>query len=268
MVSRASPFEASYRAYHSGGTRSVIEQADDSKLMQEHSGSFSKGEARKGVESPQNYGFTSVVHKADKDENGNVTMGAEGYVTFQGGNRSFPMYGAIDDRRHRLKELKEGDSAMYRGKDDRQQFHLADDGNYMTARSDRRQRIALVPPPEDDKQQQQQPSRSSGGTGGEQKSDSKEKKKPTGQKSALDDNKKSEIYYDQSGSESVNRHGQAHSSQRPSDSTTYYGDRKKSTQTTEDHTHLRTMDFRIFTDKEGCWAEVPIQVKKDRYCKD
>lgn len=270
MVGRASPFESSHRAYHAGGTRSTIEEADDSKLMQEHKGNFSKGESRGGVESPQNYGFTSVVHKADKDDNGKIEMGAESFVSFQGGNRSFPVYGATDDRRHRLHGLKEGDSAMFRGKDDRQQFHLSGDGNYMTSRSDRKQRIALVDPPEDKQQQQQQQQTrgagpDSGGGGGEPKG----KKKPTGQKDALEDNKKSKIYFEQNGSEQDLAHGQSHAAQRPSDSSTFYEKRTKcSTQATEDHTHLRTEDFRIFTDMEGCWSELPIQVKKDRHCKD
>lgn len=279
---RTTPLHISFRSYYAGGSKSVVESADDSKLMQEMKGSGLKNQSHDKVESPQNYGFTSVVMDADKDEDGNVTHGAETTLNYMGGSTSLPMAGAMDDRRHRLKELGKGDSAMFRTKDDRQQFHLADDGNYMSARSDRRQRIALVPPPEDEDKKQQQGGRSpsvsaqasgsgggsgggsSGGTGG----DKKKSKEPTGQKSALDDNKKSEIYYDQSGSESVNRHGQAHSSQRPGDSTTFFGDRKKSTQTTDDHTHLRTMDFRIFTDKEGCWSELPIQVKKDRYCKE
>lgn len=276
MVARASPFESSHRAYHSGGSRSVIEKADDSKLMQEHSGNFMKGESRKGVESPQNYGFTSVVHEADKDKDGNIEMGAESFVSFQGGNRSFPVYGNTDDRRHRLHGLKEGDSAMFRGKDDRQQFHLSGDGNYMTARSDRKQRIALVPPPQDDKKQQggggspQVSALAGNGGSGAASGGGKDggKKKPTGQKDALDDNKKSDIYFDQSGSVQDLGHGASHAAQRPSDSSTFYTDRTKSTQATDSHVHIRLKDMRIFVDESGCWSEVPILVKKDVHCKE
>lgn len=148
MVSRASPFEASYRAYHSGGTRSVIEKADDSKLMQEHSGNFSKGESRKGVESPQNYGFTSVVADATKDKNGKIDMGAESFVSFQGGNRSFPVYGAVDDRRHRLKGLGDdaakGSSAMYGLKEWGQQYLNTEDGQFITGNKEKKNRMQLV----------------------------------------------------------------------------------------------------------------------------
>lgn len=264
---RSTGANSAHRAYSSGGSRTLIEQVDDGPLMQTMSGSFMKGETRKDVESPQNYGFTSVVHKADKGDDGQIDGSAEGFVSFMGGNRAFPVVTVMDDRRHRLKGLEEGDTAFYRGKDDRQQFHFTKDGNFMSARSDRKQRIALVPPPQDDQQQQDQGrggGPSSGGSGG----DSKQKKKATGQKSALDDNKKSEIYYDQSGSEAVSRHGPAHSSQRPSDSTGFMTDRKKSTQVTDEHAHIRFMDNRIFNDEQGNWATSPIQIKKDSYCKE
>ncbi len=268
MVNRASPFEASFRAYHSGGTRSVIEKCDDTKLMQEHSGNFMKGESRKGVESPQNYGFVSHVHEADKDKDGNVEMGAESFVSFMGGNRSFPVYGATDDRRHRLHTLEEGDTAFHRGKDDRQQMHMTKDGTFLTARNDRKHRMALVDPPQDDQQQQQGQQGGAGGQSGQGGQD-QGKKKPTGQKAAKDDNLKSSVAFEQNGKETFSQHGQSFSSVRGgSDSTNYYQDRKKSTQATQDHSHLRTSDNRIFTDEQGCWSETPIQVKKDRYCKE
>ena len=263
MVGRASPFESSHRAYHSGGSRSVIEEADDSKLMQEHKGNFMKGESRSGVESPQNYGFVSVVHKADKDKDGNIEMGAE---SFMGGNRSFPVYGATDDRRHRLHGLEEGDSAFHRGKDDRQQMHMTKDGNFISARSDRKQRIALVPPPQDDQQQQDQ-GRGGGPSAGGGQSNGKSKK-PTGQKHALDDNKKSDIYFDQSSAVTDIGHGQHHTATRGSDGSVYSENRKKSAQATNDHVHVRFEDNRIWVDLEGHWSESPIQQKKDRHCKE
>jgi hypothetical protein len=260
---RATPLNTSFRAYNAGGAKTVVESVDDSKLMQEMKGNAMRNQSHDNVESPQNYGFTSAVMDGDK-ENGKLTQGAETYLSYIGGNPSLPMAGAMDDRRHRLKGLEKGDSAMYRTKDDRQQFHFTKEGNFMSARSDRKQRIALVPPPQDD-QQQQQSGRSATGQSGQS---AQKSKKPTGQTSALDDNKNSTVYYDQSGTESVNRHSDAYSSQRPGDSTTYIQERKFSTQVTKDHAHLRTEDNRIFTDEIGCWSETPMAVKKDRYCKE
>ena len=53
-----------------------------------------------------------------------------------------------------------------------------------------------------------------------------------------------------------------------SDSSTYTEDRKKSTQTTADHVHIRFKDNRIFNDEMGNWATSPIMIKKDNYCKE
>jgi len=158
---RATPLMTSFRAFTAGGARSVISGVDDLKLMQEMGGNFMKGETRSKVESPQNYGFTSVVMDADKDGQGNVTGSAEGFIQFCGGNRSFPVCGVMDDRRHRLKELEKGDVAMFRTKDDQQQFHLTKDGGYWSAPDDKTVRMQLV-----DKQQQQQSGGGGGGGGG------------------------------------------------------------------------------------------------------
>src|SRR3974377_140662 len=106
---RATPVMTSFRAAVSGGARTVIDQVDDSKLMQEMGGNFMKGETRRKVESPQNYGFTSVVMDADMGQDGSVSGSAEGFISFLGGNRSLPVCGVMDDRRHRLKDLQKGD---------------------------------------------------------------------------------------------------------------------------------------------------------------
>jgi len=266
---RATPLNTSFRAYSSGGARTLIDKADDGQLMQEMGGNMMKGETRSEVGSPQNYGFTSVVADATKGENGEITGSAEGFMSFMGGNRSFPVCAIMDDRRHRLHSLEKGDSAMYRGKDDRQQFHMTGGGNFMSCRDDRVQRIALVPKPQDDQQQQKpspQQQADGGGSGGGQKQ--QQQQQATGQKAALDDNKKSQVYMEQTGSVQTQRHGPAHSAQRPSDSSTYMTDRKKSTQATDEHVHLRINDMRIFVDRMGCWSEIPMLVKKDSYCKE
>jgi phage gp45-like len=142
----ATPVDTSFRSYVAGGARSVVASVDDTKLMQEMAGNFMKGEARKGVEAPQNYGFTSVVMDADRDATGKATAGAEGFVMFCGGNRTFPVATVIDDRRHRLRGLAKGDVAMYRTAADQLQFHLAESGAYWTAPTSQKLRLALVAP--------------------------------------------------------------------------------------------------------------------------
>ena len=178
------------------------------------------------------------------------------------GSHSHPVVLAIDDRRHRLKELEAGDNALHRLQDDRQQFLMHKEGTYLSTRDDKTMRIALVPKPDDQQQGGGEQTRG-GSTGGGEK-----KKKEKGQKSARDDNLKSQVYIDQSAAVTDVGHGQHHAAVRGSDASTYNQDRKRSTQVTNEHSHLRTMDNRIFTDEQGCWSETPIQVKKDRYCKE
>jgi hypothetical protein len=82
-------------------------------MMQESNGNFMANEQRSGIEAPQNYGFTSTVRKATKDDQGKITSSAEGFVSFMGGNRSFPVMGIMDDRRYRPMSLKEGENSQY-----------------------------------------------------------------------------------------------------------------------------------------------------------
>ena len=78
-----------------------------------------------------------MVMPADKGKDGQIEGSAEGFMSYMGGNRSFPVCGVMDDRRHRVKGMEKGDSAMYRTREDGQQFHLSDKGNFMTCRNDR-----------------------------------------------------------------------------------------------------------------------------------
>jgi Bacteriophage Mu Gp45 spike protein len=198
---RATPIASSHRGYVSGGSRSVVTEVDDSKLMQEMKGSIQHSEQRGEIEAPQNYGFTSVVFDADKDAQGNITDGAEASMSFMGGNRSFPVAGVMDDRRHRLYGMEKGDTAMFRGKDDQQQFHLTKDGGFWSAPIGKTLRMALVP--EKKKQQQGQAKEvgalvSSGGgtdTGQGQQQQQKER----GQKPLKDDNKGSKYFVEING---------------------------------------------------------------------
>jgi phage gp45-like len=149
---RATPLNTSFRAYSSGGARTMIHSIDDAKLMQEMGGNFMKGETRDKVESPQNYGFTSVVRAATKDAQGAIKEAAEGFISFIGGNRSFPVCAMMDDRRFRLKELKSGDVAMFDYL--QHQLHFNNDGIFITGRTDKKLKFQLAEPPQDNQQQQ------------------------------------------------------------------------------------------------------------------
>jgi phage gp45-like len=127
---RATPAGSSFRAYSAGGARAMLQKfgealpADDSKQMQEISASFMKGEVRSKIEHVQQYGFSSVPFDPDPEKDGKPGMGPETFIQFLGGNRSFPVAGPVDDRRHRLKGLKPGDVSLFRGKDDGIQLTL------------------------------------------------------------------------------------------------------------------------------------------------
>jgi phage gp45-like len=203
---RATPANTSFRAYSAGGARSVIDQIDDSKLMQEMKGNMMIREMRAKVESPQNYGFTSHNMPADKGQDGSITGSAETFISYMGGNRSFPVAGNIDDRRHRLKDLDPGDTAMYRTKDDYQQFHMTMDGGFWSAARDKTVRLALIDQDSGSQQQQQggqgggnQPGQldsSSGGSGGGGQGGGQQQgqNKPTGQKSVKSQNQQSKRF--------------------------------------------------------------------------
>ena len=176
---RATPLSTSFRAFTGGGTRSAVDQIDDSKLMQEHSGNFMAGESRKGIEAPQNYGFTSVVMPAVKDALGKITDSAEAVISFMGGNRSFPVAGNMDDRRHRLFGLQPGDVGMFRTALDQLQMHFTGDGGFFSGAQDKAVRMQLVA-----KQQQQSGGAAAGtldtggGAGGQQGGKQQKGQKP------------------------------------------------------------------------------------------
>jgi phage gp45-like len=173
---RATPLHVAARAFTSGGARSVVDKINDGTLMQEMAGNFMKGETRDKIESPQNYGFTSVVMGATKGKDGKISESAEAFISFIGGNRSFPVAGIMDDRRFRLKDLKEGDVAFYDHL--QQQFHFNKDGAFLTGRTDKKLRMQLIDP-----EQQSSGSSSSkdvaelaaSGSDGQQQSQSKNK---------------------------------------------------------------------------------------------
>ena len=110
---RVTPLEAAFVGYTGGGSRTLIDTIDDGQLMQEMKGMMMYGESRQKVEAPQNYGFSSVVRPATKGADGQIQDCAEGYMSFGGGNRSFPFCGVMDDRRYRPLGLKPGENSQY-----------------------------------------------------------------------------------------------------------------------------------------------------------
>jgi phage gp45-like len=197
---RATPVNSSFRGYVAGGARATVNTIDDSQLMQEHASDFMKNESRSAIESPQNYGFTSVAAKATMDAMGKIIGSAETFISFMGGNRSFPVAGNMDDRRHRLFGLSEGDTAMYRQKDDKQQFHMTSDGGFWSAPQDKTMRMALLDENSGSQQQQGGGSRGtpstqdgSGGAGGSGTSGGQQQ---MGQTSVKDSNQKAGKFID------------------------------------------------------------------------
>jgi len=107
-----------------GISRTIVEQVDDSKLMQAHTlGGFSN-EKQQDIEHVHPYGFTSVVQKPTGS--GQQRNGAEGFMGFMGGGRSHGVVFVAGDRRYRLYQLKDGEAAMH--DDQGQQVHFQRDG--------------------------------------------------------------------------------------------------------------------------------------------
>ena len=289
MVNRTSVRDASRRA-QTHASRATLRELNSKPYWAEAKQlDIMANETATDVEYAEGYGATGVPAKQDPEDDDQQggessqasvgggpggeggTQGAQGkqpkgdaaeaIVIYLNGSRSHPVIISIGDRRHRLVELEEGDYALHRLKDDRQQVLLHKEGTFLSTRNDKVMRIALVPKPQDDQQQQDQ------GRGGGAQQGGK-KKKSYGQKTAKPDNEKSDVYIDQRAAVTDVGHQEAHAAVRGSDASTFHGDRKRSTQATNQHSHLRTMENRIFTDEQGCWSETPIQVKKDRYCKD
>src|SRR5262245_20307798 len=149
---RAAPFSTATRAYSAGGVRSVVDKINDKTLMQEMGGTHMKGETNDKIEAPQNYGFTSVVMPGTKDKDGNLTEGAEAFISFMGGDRSLPICQVMDDRRYRLKELENGDTAFY--DHTQQQFHFNKDGAFLTGLNEKKIRLQLADVDQQQKQGQ------------------------------------------------------------------------------------------------------------------
>lgn len=136
------PRDTGFRAYH-GAARGTIDKVDDSHLMQTADAGFMRSDARTGIERWQDYGITSVPLPRDSGSGTAKKTGGEGdlgpankgkaaevLMVFPGGNRSHPIAARVDDRRHRLQQLKPGEVALY--DDQTQQVHLARAGIYVS----------------------------------------------------------------------------------------------------------------------------------------
>ncbi len=82
--------------------RGIVKLIKDSAKIQELQVQLLEGEVRGQGERFQNYGFTS-----------HPKPGAEAIVVMVGGDRSHPVILVVDDRRYRLKNMNEGEVAIY-----------------------------------------------------------------------------------------------------------------------------------------------------------
>jgi phage gp45-like len=303
MVMRSNSGDSANRI-QTHASRATLRELDSSPFWSETKElDVMDSETHTGVEFAENYGGTCVPAKQDQDdqqqqqgqqdtgggssgpggggagsqgEEGQQPQGdaAEAIVLYLNGSRSHPVIISMGDRRHRLIGLEEGDVANHRLQSDRQQFLLSSDGTYLSTRDDKVMRIALVPSADTGTPKPQQPSATqtaaSGGSSGSSSSGAgqQNQQKKYGQKSAKSDNQSSKISIQQTKDATTVQQNSAYSQQGSDHSTVYYGDKTKSAQATTDHAHLRTGGNRIFTDSGGCWSTVPIQQKKDGYCKE
>lgn len=95
--------------------RAVLALVDDARKLQSVQVDLLDGETRADVERFQQYGLSSVPEP-----------GAEAVMLAVGGSRSHMVAVAVDDRRYRPRDLKEGEVCLYSKFGDR--FLLKDDG--------------------------------------------------------------------------------------------------------------------------------------------
>lgn len=136
---RNSLLEMSGRIMHTFA-RVTLNKADDDPKWQEASADGFNSDSREKIERVQSYGYTSVPLPRDEQKqssnSGSASDGeqpkgpaAEGIVAYMGGQRNHPVLIAVDDRRHRPRGMKPGESAQY--DDQGQMTYLKRDGNYI-----------------------------------------------------------------------------------------------------------------------------------------
>jgi phage gp45-like len=109
--------------------RTVVEQVDDTKLMQQSKHSLFQDEQQDQIEHVHPYGFVNVPKKPTGS--GKLRKAAEAFMSFLGGNRSHGIAMVVGDRRYRLYKLEEGEVALH--DDQGHQVHFKRDGVWVSA---------------------------------------------------------------------------------------------------------------------------------------
>lgn len=119
-MKRSNSRDASDRVALSLARATLAKSPNDKPKLQEMDVSLHWGERTTGIERFQEYGFTSVPHGPKGEEKAEVIVG------FMDGNRSHGVVLAVDDRRYRPKDLKDGEVRLY--DDLKQKIHLTREG--------------------------------------------------------------------------------------------------------------------------------------------
>jgi phage gp45-like len=143
---RSTVRDAAHRAFLTL-TRAVMRKANDKPFMQEADIGLNAQEKRDVVERYQNYGFSSVPNP-EKDQNDKYV--AEAIAGFIGGNRAHAVVLVIDDRRARLRNMRNGEVAVFDYKGQRIYFHTK--GIAVETEGDQVITHRVVKKPDDDEQ--------------------------------------------------------------------------------------------------------------------
>ena len=293
-MQRQTPQDSSLRGYQGGGCITCVPEVDDSKGIQESVGSRGmKSESWPTNISPQNYGFTSVIADAIKNKAGAIQQVAEGFMSFMGGNRQFPLCSIMDDRRHRLKNLgkdaAKGATAMFGLKEWGQQLLNTEDGWFMTGNTQKKMRLQLV----GNQNGQQQPgggpqgatrsfrsksgvefdielladgtgvsALAAGGSSGSSAPGAGESG-PGGQTGQKTLHKEDSTTYVDMTSQSIHQvNGSANHEVTTKKATGYYSGNEKSYRADDDHSHIKYQGAHIWVDG-ACKASMPIIIEPD-----
>lgn len=115
--------------------RATVEKTDDKTKLQEVDLAMFKGEKKVKVERAQQYGYTSrPLPPKDKEK-------AEAFVIFPTGTRSHGVIVGLDDRRHRPRDMQEGEVALY---DDQGQKVFLQRGGILVTGGDKKLPVTVV----------------------------------------------------------------------------------------------------------------------------
>jgi len=269
---RQNPLQQAFVGYTSGGARALVEGVTDTKMMQEMKGSFMMGEAREKIESPQNYGFSSVVLAATKDAKGMIEQCAEAYISFLGGSRSFPVAAIMEDRRFRPMGLKPGENAQY---DDIGQMtlmrrgflamlsHDGEDGQgkkaerYVSVRHVEKKREKRPTPKQLAERERWSPEQ----LAAQEETDRKERENHKHEGETVNTEvraSKSKVEF-RTGNNVVGHYNAGGKEWQLNSG----GDQNKSVKVDGNHAHIKIGDNSIWVDSSGCWSSKPIELKAD-----